>query len=657
MKIFDIKYREECFRYLVANGFTTNEAFELAEIIRKGTYRHEKKQICKERLSEQFIEWAKNVTYLPSEKRERREVNKVNRPAVRRTIEKVNEKLTEAFSDPETIYAQKIINDRGGVITADGNYFVVTDLIANELYENNLLETISVVASPKTYLCHDPNSVIEENTTGKLNREEEKIAHRLFERKVYRDSDIDLFVDYQVPICRDSSKKQDANSHYGKVDLIALSHEKKEIYLMELKKYDSKETLLRCATECYTYWKQIKKNVLIKEIADIYGEKCKDYRIVPAVLAFEGMYQHSELNSNLFTNVQRLLKKLGIKFFAIDSLMEYEFDSYREYISICKIKEIPVVIKGPLPVRDKRYLQKELDKAIMQTNKKFDSELTSGYAIGEIVFEDYLSNGSFKDFFDKMPEKIKHMYGEGAGSELEERKNKKGEVAYPPKMASFGSSSRMIYNLAPKDECFVFEKKLPTTVGGTANLDGYIETEDSYVFVEAKCREPYGEKTNIVGTKYRKFYEHLNRSGETEITCEMGETDQRNRTMTVTYSWQDTAIEYFDIKQMLCHLLGIGTAIMKKGEYADKRISFLYLIYNPETLEFENKETKMEICDIYYKTCDEAKSAINRELFKTVLVFLKKKYYPDSEVDIDDVVDNFSFSLCCQLNFLEKLEK
>lgn len=66
MQLSDIQFREDCFDYLIENGFTGNTAFYLSEIIRKGMYRHEKKQVFKDKLSEDFIEWAKNIMYLPS---------------------------------------------------------------------------------------------------------------------------------------------------------------------------------------------------------------------------------------------------------------------------------------------------------------------------------------------------------------------------------------------------------------------------------------------------------------------------------------------------------------------------------------------------------------------------------------------------------------
>ena len=94
-------------------------------------------------------------------------------------------------------------------------------------------------------------------------------------------------------------------------------------------------------------------------------------------------------------------------------------------------------------------------------------------------------------------------YSEGGGDELSEKNGR------PPKMASYGSSSRMIYMLSAHKEGFHYERKLPTTVGGKANLDGFYEDETRYIFVEAKCHEPYSKKTNAVSECYRELYEYL----------------------------------------------------------------------------------------------------------------------------------------------------
>ena len=63
----------------------------------------------------------------------------------------------------------------------------------------------------------------------------------------------------------------------------------------------------------------------------------------------------------------------------------------------------------------------------------------------------------------------------------------------------------MIYNLSNKKEGVHFEKKFPTTVGGTANIGGFFEDDNRYIFVEAKCHEPYTLK-NVTVSKCGAFH-------------------------------------------------------------------------------------------------------------------------------------------------------
>ena len=301
-------------------------------------------------------------------------------------------------------------------------------------------------------------------------------------------------------------------------------------------------------------------------------------------------------------------------------------------------------------------LNKILDEAIRLNETSNDSSLTAGYVVNGKPYPNYVSNSSWAKFCNDMG--VNHPvaydnYKNGDGKELDERKV--GQNIYPPKMASFGSSSRFIYNLMKHDKSFKFEKQLPTTVGGTANLDGFKETSDSYVFVEAKCREPYSKKNKFYGQKYFELYDFISESDNTPITIDIDLTKGKEHEMEVVFKCDSNTVEHFDLKQMISHLLGVGTAILKKEKYADKPIRFIYLIYNPELLEFENEESKNKICNIYYQACNEAEATISKELFKVVLLFLKEKYYPDSSVNIERVVNNFSFGICNQENFIEKL--
>lgn len=272
--------------------------------------------------------------------------------------------------------------------------------------------------------------------------------------------------------------------------------------------------------------------------------------------------------------------------------------------------------------------------------------IKSGYLVNGKSYENYLDNASWKLFVEEM--KAKHpaafeMYGKGGGKELEERKT--GANIYPPKMASFGSSSRMIYNLMKNVDGFLFEKKLPTTVGGTANLDGFAEKEDKYVFVEAKCREPYSKKSHVTERKYEDLYKAITASDKTDTACRIEIIDERK--MNVTFLSGNTEIHCFDMKQMICHLLGIATAVLN-GELKLKNIDFIYLLFNPKLIELgENKD---KIHSIYDCVCAECNSVDFKNLFEVIVEYLQSKKDWHTNIAVSDIVNGFSFRLCDQSN-------
>lgn len=63
-----IGFREDCYDFLIEQGFNTEDAYALMEIVRKGQYRFDRFQVKSAKLSEAFCEWAKTVKYLPSRK-------------------------------------------------------------------------------------------------------------------------------------------------------------------------------------------------------------------------------------------------------------------------------------------------------------------------------------------------------------------------------------------------------------------------------------------------------------------------------------------------------------------------------------------------------------------------------------------------------------
>ncbi|MBR5545198.1 MAG: hypothetical protein IKU66_06960 [Clostridia bacterium] len=292
-------------------------------------------------------------------------------------------------------------------------------------------------------------------------------------------------------------------------------------------------------------------------------------------------------------------------------------------------------------------IDETLDYAIMRDETLKNPNLKSGYIIDGRPYGQYLDNKCFDDFINDMKTNYPiayKMYGEGSGSELELRKSRWGTFS-PPKMASFGSSSRMIFNLMKDTDGFLFEKQLPTTVGGTANLDGFMETDSKYIFVEAKCREPYGKKDDKIYRKYEKLYNFINQSEKTNVSCDILPIDEIY--MKVTFKMNDNPIHNFDMKQMISHLLGVATAFLN-GEFEIKNIEFIYLLFNPTFVEIEDKNARSKIHQIYKNTCDECNATDFKALFEVVIDYLKSYKKWNKDIETSDLTKDFTFKLCSQ---------
>ncbi|MBR5453121.1 MAG: hypothetical protein IKV54_03495 [Clostridia bacterium] len=281
---------------------------------------------------------------------------------------------------------------------------------------------------------------------------------------------------------------------------------------------------------------------------------------------------------------------------------------------------------------------KELDLAIKLSEAK---TVEGGYVIGDRVIDTYMTNGEWEEFKGSMPPSALDEYIAGGGDELSEKDGR------PPKMASYGSSSRMIYMLSRHKEDFHYEKKLHTTVGGTANVDGFYDEGYRYVFVEAKCHEPYSSKNSPVSSAYEKLYNYINAYMPENLFIEMTPSCKDGYMETVFHA-DGEVLEHFDLKQMICHLLGIATGILK-GELENKQIDFIYLLFDPTELEI-SAEAKEMIDSIYERTCYECNLVDFATLLQVIFAFLKEEKYGDnlSAEEIYDIICKFTFSLASQ---------
>lgn len=87
---------------------------------------------------------------------------------------------------------------------------------------------------------------------------EKNITKRMFRQGWHEGiHGVGIILDYETPL-----NNKNVNSA-GKIDLLALAEDKKTLRILELKRPDSVESMLRCALEAYTYLKWVDRKKLI----------------------------------------------------------------------------------------------------------------------------------------------------------------------------------------------------------------------------------------------------------------------------------------------------------------------------------------------------------------------------------------------------------
>ena len=296
-------------------------------------------------------------------------------------------------------------------------------------------------------------------------------------------------------------------------------------------------------------------------------------------------------------------------------------------------------------------ISKTIDLSIKRNETGTEKE-NNYYLLADRKYENYIDNETWMTFVTEMKNKYPSAYaeyGEGSGDELGIKKVGK----YPPKMASYGSSSRMIYLLSRDIRGFQFEKKLPTTVGGIANMDGFLQGEGKQFYIEAKCREPYSPKSYIIDRKYEDLYRYIDAEPTVDLKCNLTILDDDK--MQVQFVAQGTVITAFDIKQMISHLLGIATAKLNKPTV--EKIRFLYLLYDPSAISIVNSKHEEKIMTAYNTQVRECHSIPFAHLFAVILDYLHytKNVGNTNEQERTIIKSAFSFELCDQNNYREKL--
>ena len=279
-------------------------------------------------------------------------------------------------------------------------------------------------------------------------------------------------------------------------------------------------------------------------------------------------------------------------------------------------------------------LQHILDYAIRDKDGK--KPYGEGYLVAKSksVYDRYMSNKGWEIYLAEMSEDHRIQYEKGDGGELNEKRGRWG--TYPPKMACYGSSSRIIYTCLREVGGIKFEHQLPTRVGSRpANLDAYLYTDRRDIFVEAKCREIYAKLGNVKASiRYNKVYEHINNSYNSFSFCTKVISDNRgvvdDNHYYYSFFYNNEPIIRFDIKQLISHFLGIAAGVLEG--IVKNNIRFVYFIYNP------NELGKKTLDGVYDDTIDEIDRIDVIELFKAVFEYQKKNLKIEKEMPIFEFV-------------------
>ncbi|WP_288622744.1 hypothetical protein [uncultured Brachyspira sp.] len=205
----------------------------------------------------------------------------------------------ENLKDISTLYKEDFINYRGDTIDTKEKY---TEVIAEWLIKNfNLFDNIKKITRQSSYKVdtHDGK-----HNNQNSNRLEEIMAIEIFNQKSL--NILGKVLDYQTPL------KNERDDKAGKIDIVSYNKDIKTVYLLELKKEDNEETMLRCVLEIFTYSKTLDKDKFLEDF-----NLPKDTKIKASPLVFFNGSQYKEMVEGDNKFLKQLMDKLDIEPFYI----------------------------------------------------------------------------------------------------------------------------------------------------------------------------------------------------------------------------------------------------------------------------------------------------------------------------------------------------
>ena len=206
--------------------------------------------------------------------------------------------LEKCSKDMSTLYTKNFINYTGKTTDTSEKY---TEVIAEWLLNNiKLFHSIKKITRSSSYKVetHDGKYTLRDNPS------EETIAMDIFNQGSL--NILGKVLDYQTPL------KNEQGDKAGKIDIVSYNRNIKIVYLLELKKEDNEETMLRCVLEIFTYLRILDTDKFLFD----FGLP-KDTKIKASPLIFLNGSQHKEMVGGDNKFLKQLMDTLDIEPFYI----------------------------------------------------------------------------------------------------------------------------------------------------------------------------------------------------------------------------------------------------------------------------------------------------------------------------------------------------
>ena len=217
-------------------------------------------------------------------------------------INGVTEKCSKALSKINTFYNDGIVNSYGSTFGVP-----YTEIVAGFLLRH--LEKLNEIPMITRNSSYDSGHKGEFNP--KSNQTEQIDAIKMFNQcKATSNAtigEVGCIIDYQVPL------KDKLGDKAGTIDLLSKSVD--TVYVLELKREKSKETLLRCILEGYTYLRTVNKEKLFNDFGLDLNMQFKT-----APLIYKDSLPYVEYEDMINGNRPKLLalmKKLDVDLFVL----------------------------------------------------------------------------------------------------------------------------------------------------------------------------------------------------------------------------------------------------------------------------------------------------------------------------------------------------